>query len=110
MRDSSLQRIEGECGIITVTNAGRRPSYISHVCLILPKTYKNRLLVVKKSIEGQKLSEGDPPARFIVPLETQNKYSKDLGKIRAQVSDSTGQTYLSKFPKMQQTCQPSEAG
>jgi hypothetical protein len=110
MRDSSFQRIEGECGMITVTNTGRRPVYISHVCLILPKKYKNRLLVVKKSIEGQKLSEGDPPARFVVPLETQNKYSKDLGKIRAQVSDSTGKTYLSKFPKMQQTCQPSETG
>jgi hypothetical protein len=105
MWDNSLQRIEGECGIITVTNKGRRPAYISHVCLILPKTYKNRLLVVKKSIEGQKLSEGDPPAKFIVSLEIQNKYSKDLAKIRARVSDSTGQNYFSKFPKMQQSCQ-----
>jgi hypothetical protein len=79
--------------MITVTNSGRRPAYISHVCLILPKTFKNRVLVVKKSIEGQKLSEGDPPIRFIVPLETQNKYLKDLGEIRARVSDSAGQIY-----------------
>ena len=109
-RDSSFQRIEGECGMITVTNSGRRPAYISHVCLILPKTFKNRVLVVKKSIEGQKLFEGDPPIRFIVPLETQNKYLKDLGEMRARVSDSTGQIYYSKFPEMQQACQLNETG
>jgi hypothetical protein len=65
----------------------------------LPKAYEDRLLIVKKSIEGQKLSEGDPPARFIVPNDVQNKYSKDLKKIRVQVEDSTGQTYFSKYPK-----------
>lgn len=93
-----------EFGMISVTNTGRRPVYISHVCLVLPKNYKNRVLVLMDSVPGRKLSEGDPPASFIVRHDIQSKYVKDLKRIRAQVSDSTGQVYMSKYPKIQQTC------
>lgn len=110
IRDDSPGQAEGECGLITVTNAGRRPAWISHACLILPKSHKNHLLLLRDSIRGRKLSEGDPPAMFVVPHTTQNEYSKDLKRIRAQVSDSTGQAYLSKYPKMQQACQPAKTG
>ena len=58
---------ESECGVVTVTNAGRRPVYISHVCLILPKHHQNRLLLVMNSVPGRRLSEGDPPVQFIIP-------------------------------------------
>jgi hypothetical protein len=99
---------EREIGMISVTNTGRRPIYISHVCLILPKNYKARLLVLMDSVPGRKLSEGDPPASFVIRHDIQSKYVNDLKRIRAQVSDSTGQVYTSKYPKIQETCRQVE--
>jgi|ERR1035438_3833060 hypothetical protein len=104
----SSTRDESECGLITVTNAGRRPVYISHVCLVLPKSHKSHFLLVRDSVQGQKLSEGDPPATFVIPHDVQTQYSKDLKRVRAQVSVSTGQIYLSKYPKVQRACPPIE--
>src|SRR3989442_1248373 len=91
---------ERECGIVTVTNTGRRPVYISHVCLRMSKHLEHNILLLADSIEGQKLSEGDPPKTFIVPYDGLDKYSKDWKAIRAQVSDSTGRVYVSKRRKM----------
>ena len=96
--DRSLAEDERECGLITVTNVGRRPVYVSHACLILPRAYENRLLLLVDSIQGRRLSEGEPPQNFIVRHDIQERYSKDLKRIRVQVSDSTGQVYLSKRP------------
>jgi len=97
-----------ECGLITVTNAGRRTVYISHVCLVLPKSHISRLLLMRDSVQGRKLSEGDPPAEFVIPHDVQTQYSNDLQRIRAQVSVSTGQIYLSKYAKVQRACQLKE--
>lgn len=107
--DNSLPKAERDCGLVRVTNEGRRPAYISHVCLVLPKPYKNRVLLMMESVQGQKLSEGDPPATFIVPHDVPEKYSKDLRKIRARVSDSTGRVYFSKcqrFSKLVSLAKP----
>jgi hypothetical protein len=101
MVGASFSANEPKVGLITVTNTGRRPVYISHVCLILPKNYKNRLLLLADSVPGRKLTEGDPPASFIVRHDIQNEYAKDLKRIRARVSDSTGQIYFSKYPKIE---------
>jgi hypothetical protein len=82
---------EGQkCGVVTVTNAGRRPVFISHVCLVLPKSYKNRLLLVVDSVNGRRLAEGDPPVTFVIPHHVQAEHEKDLKVIRVQLSDSTG--------------------
>jgi len=89
-----------KCGIVAVTNVGRRPVYISHVCLRLPKHYEDNMLLLADSIHGEKLSEGDPPKVFVIPYDGLDKYSKDWKAIRAQVSDSTGRVYLSKRRKM----------
>ena len=98
--NNPLPQGERECGMVTVTNAGRRPVYISHACLRMPKHYEHDMLLLANSVEGRKLSEGDPPATFIVPYEGLDKYSNDWKAIRAQVSDSTGRVYLSKRRKM----------
>jgi hypothetical protein len=108
MVGASFSQNEPECGLITVTNTGRRPVYISHVCLILPKAYKNRFLILVDSVPGRKLAEGDPPASFIIRHDIQTEYANDLKRIRAQVSDSAGQVYMSKYPKIQKTCRQVE--
>src|SRR5437867_336059 len=58
-----------ECALVTVTNVGRRPVFISHVCLVMPKHYGGNVLLLRDSIEGRKLSEGDPPANFMFPYD-----------------------------------------
>jgi hypothetical protein len=85
-----------ECGVVTVTNTGRRPVYLSHVCLRLPKHSKTSHLLLVDSIQGRKSAEGDPPMTFIVPYDGLEKHSEGWKQIRAQVSDSTGRIYLSK--------------
>ena len=97
---------ERKCGIVAVSNAGRRPVYISHVCLILPKSYKDRLLLLVDSVRGCKLAEGEAPVTFVVPHDVQDNYERDLVRIRAQVSDSTGRVYLSKHAEKQQAILP----
>lgn len=91
-------------GVITVTNIGRRPIYISHVSLKLsPKGY----LLLIEGLSGQKLVEGDPPRTFTVDHD---RIIQEIGDrlrkqpnmwklIRAQVSDSAGKRYLSKKVK-----------
>lgn len=88
-------------GVITVTNVGRRPIYISHVSLKLPR---KGYLLLKEGISGQKLAEGDPPRTFIVShdqivqkIGDRLQRQANIWKlIRAQVSDSAGKVYLSK--------------
>lgn len=88
-------------GVITVTNIGRRPIYISHVSLKLPS--RGYLLLIE-GVSGQKLTEGDTPRIFTVNHDQIiQKIGERLQKqpnmwrlIRAQVSDSAGKVYLSK--------------
>jgi hypothetical protein len=47
-------------------------------------------------LKGHKLSEGDPPAVFLVDKEGLEQYANEWRNIRAQVSDSTGKEWLSK--------------
>jgi len=87
-------------GVVTITNIGRRPVYISHVALKLPKKYNDdSYLVLRDGIAGQKLAEGDPPAMFPIDQDGLEKYAKGWKKIRAQVSMSTGRKHLSKKVK-----------
>src|SRR5437867_2827494 len=96
-----LPQGQRECGLITVTNVGRRPVFISHVCLRMPNYYEENRLLLKESIQGRKLSEDDPPANFVVPYDGLDKYSEGWEQIHAEVTDSTGLTYVSKRRKME---------
>src|SRR5437879_1130780 len=55
-----------QMGIVRVTNVGRRPIYISVAALQVPKGYRYSHLILKESMPGKKLSEGDAPATFLV--------------------------------------------
>lgn len=83
-------------GLITVTNVGRRASYVSHVALRLPKGYDHSQLLVMGGIVGKKLTEGDPSEVFIVDQMGMEQYARDWQKIVAQVRDSTGNVWFSK--------------
>jgi hypothetical protein len=85
--------------ISKVTNAGRRPVFVSHATLVLPKEkgekYKN-LLLLTDTISGDKLNEGDPPKVYQIDQDGLEKYAKHWNKIYVQIEDSTGKTYNSK--------------
>ncbi len=87
---------EKQVGVITISNVGRRPVYISHAALKFPKEAKSSHLLIMDSVQGQKLAEGDPPKIFTIPHSKMKGYAKHWKQIRAQVSDSTGKAWLSK--------------
>ena len=85
-------------GLITVTNVGRRPVYVSHVALRLPD---NRFgithMVIREGIAGRTLAEGSPAATYVVDQADMERYASVWHLIRAQVSDSTGREWLSNW-------------
>lgn len=89
-------------GVITVTNIGRRSSYVSHVALRLPKGYENTQLIIASSVYGKALHEGSSPEKFFVLQDNMEQYAKDWQNVLAQVSDSTGKEWVSKKIKTNQ--------
>ena len=70
------------------------------ICRGLSKGFEHTHLVLKESIPGQKLSEGDAPAGFLVNYEGLWQYSKNWRDMRAYTEDSAGGKYVSKkLPK-----------
>lgn len=82
-------------GVVKATNVGRRPVYISHASLKLPKGYKHSYLLLGQGIFGTRLGEGDPPLSYVVDQEGMKKYKRDWHKVRAVVLDSAGTGYYS---------------
>jgi hypothetical protein len=83
-------------GFVSVANIGRRPIYISIAALRLPEGFKHSHLILKQSIPGAKLSEGDASARFLVDCDKLEKYSKRWRDVRGYAEDSAGRRYVSK--------------
>ena len=89
-------------GIVRVTNIGRRPVHLAKVALELPKSFdtsegfRHTHLLLSRSIGGQRLAEGDPPAGFVVSQDDLARYSGVWQHIQAIAEDSTGKTYHSK--------------
>jgi hypothetical protein len=83
-------------GLVTVTNSGRRPIYITSVSITFAKQFKNRRLLILESIKGQKLGEGDAPATFLLDEDNlTNEYAPHWREMRAVVYDSSGKKYFS---------------
>lgn len=89
-------------GLIRVSNAGRRPTYVSHVALRLPKGYDHSYLIIAEGITGKRLSEGDPPESYLVKQDGMEEYARDWREVVAQVSDATGQVWNSNKLKKNQ--------
>lgn len=86
-------------GVITVTNVGRRPIFVSHAAIRLPKRavkaggYSH--LVVHGGIVGKSLTEGSPSERYVVTQDGLHKYAAYWRDLVAQVNDSTGRVWRS---------------
>jgi len=85
-------------GIVTVANVGRRPIYLSHASLRIPKGHGVGSLILTDSVAGKKLAEGDAPLQFPIDQTELSKYAKDWRNIRAEIIDSTGRKWRSKKP------------
>lgn len=93
----SVERPGFRIGVVSVTNVGRRAVYIGAVALELPKHREYKALLLKGSIPGKRLGEGDPPAKFMVSYDKLEKYKANWYRIRAFAEDSAGKKYYSKF-------------
>lgn len=85
-------------GVIVVANTGRRSIFVSHTALKLPATQENSHLLIPDGVLGRKLSEGDPPAVYIIEQDDMEPYSDSWMEIVAQVSDSSGNVWCSEKP------------
>ena len=83
-------------GCIWVSNVGRRPIFISHVALRLPKGYTNTHLILREGVTGARLAEGDPTRMYIVSQDGLEQYAAHWKKVAAQVSDPSGRVWTSK--------------
>ena len=69
---------EEEVGVVTVSNVGRRPIYISHTALRMPKGAPHSHLLIMDSVKGEKLGEGDAPRIYTVKQSDLTEYRKIL--------------------------------
>ena len=97
-----------QCGLVTITNTGKRPVFLSHVALTVPKGHEASHLLLGETIQGQRLDEGAAPLIYPVKYSDDLKvYANDWKKVRAQVSDSTGKVW--KSPRFKRLNKPSWA-
>lgn len=86
--------------VITVTNVGRRPIFVSHAAIRLPKRAPkagpHSYLVAKDGIGGKTLTEGAPSQRYVITQDGMQEYAAYWRDMVAQVSDSTGRIWKSR--------------
>lgn len=93
--------------VVRIGNVGRRPIFVSHVALRLPKGLKKTHLLLNDGIAGARLAEGDPTKIYILSQEGLEEYAPHWRKIVAQVTDVSGREWTSK--RLQETEIPSWA-
>jgi hypothetical protein len=93
-------------GLVRVTNAVGKAVFISIFAIELPKGLHSTYLVLSKSLDGMKSSEGDRPLAIFVPYGDLAKYPPVWRQIRAYAEDSTGKRYRSKYPRKNESAPP----
>lgn len=97
--DNPVYDPKKEWGVLTVANIGRRPIYLSHASLHIPKGYGPEHLLLVDSVVGKKVAEGDSPLQFLIDQTALAKYAKDWRSIHGEIVDSTGRKWKSKTPR-----------
>ena len=83
----------GKLVLIRITNTGRRPVYITAVEIQAPPQQR---FIIKQSLPGQRLAEGDPPWGLDIAQDDLNQDIRDWSQARAVAWDSAGKKYDSK--------------
>jgi hypothetical protein len=87
-------------GVITVANIGRRPIFVSHVAIRLPKRASIKggysHLVIPSGITGKTLTEGAPAERYVMTQDGLDEHAAHWRGMVAQVSDTRGRVWSSK--------------
>ena len=91
-------KLKEKIGMVTVANLGRRPIFVSHAHLVVPTNESIVVDMLRESLEGKSLSEGDPPVQYIFPQAHLLDTSPLWEKTRAVIRDSTGKLYCSRLP------------
>ena len=95
------QAPEGYC-VVRVHNIGRRPIYLSHAHLTVPRWARNRLsashVLLSVGIQGVTIAEGGPPHMIPTPQTGLAKYAEIWPYMRAAVVDAAGRTHYSAWP------------
>lgn len=94
--DNPLYDPKKKWGVVRIGNVGRRPIFVSHVALRLPKGLDKTHLVLNDGIAGVRLAEGDATKTYILSQEGLGDFAPHWQKIVAQVSDVTGREWTSK--------------
>ena len=99
-------------GVITVTNVGRRPIFVSHVALRIPKGARRGYthMVLQSGIAGKTLTEGSPAERFVATQDGLADLASHWRDVVAQVNDSSGRVWKSKRLPKQPTPSWAEKG
>lgn len=86
--------------VVTIRNVGRRPIYLSHAHIILPKGASGTTthLLLTSGLQGVTLAEGAAPHTIVTKQAGMEKYAKLWWKLRASVTDSAGALYHSDWP------------
>lgn len=91
-----------DIAIVRISNIGRRPIYLSHAHIRLPRGADANVsnLVFPDNIRGVTLAEGSAPHLVVLnqrQLEME-KYAKIWWRLRATVIDAAGKHYHSEWP------------
>jgi len=95
------EQVGEQIGVLSITNVGRRPIFISIAAVEVPQTFRKRAhLVVLESSSGQRLAEGDPPLKYVLRYKDLklSPYSNRWRQVRGYAEDSAGKRYVSKKP------------
>jgi hypothetical protein len=79
-------------GVVRIRNTGRRPVFVSHVALATGGRVK---LLLRDSLQGIKLLEGDGPLSFEFEQVGFEEYARNWWLLRAEVSDASGRIWRS---------------
>jgi hypothetical protein len=92
-------------GVVAIANNGRRPLYIKLVFLEVPKRSGHGPVILKRSLQGHRLAEGDPELVIPISSEAQSalreRFATYWREIYAVAADNCGHQYRSKPPKKQ---------